>query len=87
MFQEARYGDAQRRRNRKYVALITIAGVGACIAAGALTSWPWPNALGSAGLVIVFGAALWWAFASRKAGPLGIDEGAMARLKRTFWMG
>ena len=87
MFEEARYDAAQLRRNRLAVGLLTLASILACVVAGAVTSWPWANALGTAGLVVVLGAALWWAFASRKAGPIGVNAGAMDRLKRTFWMG
>lgn len=86
MFDEGTYSPAQLRRNRLIVGGLTIAAVAACLIGAAVTSWPWPNALGIAAVAVFFGASLWWAIASRKAGPLSINPGAWKRL-RNNWSG
>ena len=85
VFEENRYGDRQLRRNRAMVGILVIGGVAACLVAGAMTSWPWGNAIATSVVVAVFGACLWWAFASAKAGTVKLTEAARGRLKQTFW--
>jgi membrane protein implicated in regulation of membrane protease activity len=85
VFEETRYDERQLRRNRVIVGLLVLGGVGACIAGGAMTSWPWTNAIATSVVVLVFGACFWWAFASAKAGSVKLTELARSRMKQTFW--
>lgn len=85
VFKETAYTARQLRRNRIVVAVVTLGCVVACILGGALTAWPWQNAIGSSLLVLSFGGCFWWAFASAKAGSVTLTEAAKGRLKQTFW--
>lgn len=86
MFTEGRYSSERLRVHRFSVGAMTVAGLGACLAGAAFTSWPWANAVAVSALVIGFGASLWWMFASRKAGPVGVSASSIQNLKRTFWV-
>jgi len=49
---------------------MAVTTIAAALIAGAITEWPMKNALGIAGLLVVFHACLWWMFGSRRAGHL-----------------
>lgn len=84
---EVEYGAATRRRNRITVSVLTAAAVIAVLVAGAATSWPMANAIPSAGLVLVFGACLWWMFASRRAGKVRFTKSPQKIINESFGTG
>lgn len=86
MFEEGRYSAEELRRNRLAVGVLVVAGMAACLIGAAVSDWPWPNAIGMCGVVAAFGAAFWWLFASRKAGPLSVNAGSWNRFRRTWFM-
>lgn len=78
---EGEYSSERLDRNRFWIVVCAIVGVTAAVIAGAFSEWPMPNALGIAGLWLVFCAALWWLFGSGKAGPIGLSATSKAWFK------
>lgn len=67
------YEDGERRRNRVTVVSVTLVVMVACAVGGAVTDWPWKNALGMMGVAMTFGVASWWLWGSRSAGRVRLS--------------
>lgn len=73
-FVEGRYSAEKLRRNRAAIIVPVVVLIALFFVLSAITDWPWGNAIASSALTLVFGAALWWMFASSKAGPVGLSQ-------------
>lgn len=83
-FTEGTYSDEKRLKNRLAIIVTTLSVAAVLLLTTLMTDWPTSNAIASIGVVLAFGAALWWMFGSKKAGPVAQTAASKDLLKRTY---
>jgi len=72
---EVAYAPEERRRNQLVISAMAVGAILLVLLVPTYTDWPFKNALGISGLLVLFFAGQYWMFASKKAGKLEAPTG------------